>query len=384
MIDGAQCYTITRTIALFPISSGRFTIGEAGVRYIVSDFGGFSRDPFSFFRGDPFRRREGFAEAGQIPIEVLPLPDEGRPADFSGAVGSFHLSIVPSQTDVRLGESITLSIRVEGRGNIQSIGEVPLPRLDGFRVFAPKARDSVRVEQGKIGGAKIFDLVLVPEVMGKAFLEGFSLAYFDPAKGAYLRSDAKPIEINVLEGDENAMRSLAASGQRPTVRQDIRHIKRVSHVSDDLTLLPDGALGLAVRAMPVLIGLAGVAVALRRRHMATSGRAKIRRAFRRLLADMRGAEQMLGRGKPVEASAHVARAIRAYIADRKGTSESLIDAGCVASMQEIPEELRGKVCCLLAVLDQARFAPQGSSADEMRRLVGEAEAIMRKVDGEWK
>lgn len=384
VIDGIQYYTITRTTAFFPISSGRFTIGEAGVRYIASDFGGFSRDPFSIFRGDPFRRREGAAAADPIEIEVLPLPDEGRPADFSGAVGSFRLSVVPSPRDVRLGESVTLSIRVEGRGNIKSIGDIPLPRLDGFRVFAPKARDSVRVEQGKIGGAKIFDLVLVPEVMGKAVLDGFSLTYFDPAKGAYVRSDAQPVEINVLEGDENAMRSLAASGDRLTVRQDIRHIKRVSHVGDDLTLLPGGALGVAVRMMPVLIGLAGVIVMVQRRHMATSGKAKVRRAFKRLARELREAEEMLGAGRPVDASAQVARAMRAYIAERKGTSESLIDAACVGAMEEISEETRGRVCGLLTVLDQVRFAPAGSSPDEMRRLVGEAEAVMRKVDEEWK
>jgi len=384
VIDGVQYYTITKTTAFFPISSGRFTIGEAGVRYIVSDFGGFSRDPFSVFRGDPFRRREGVARADPIQIEVLPLPDEGKPSDFSGAVGSFNLSVVPSDRDVRLGESVTLSVRIEGRGNIKSIGEIPLPRLDGFRVFAPKARDSVRVEQGKIGGAKIFDLVLVPEVMGKAVLSGFSLTYFDPAKGAYARSDARPVEINVLEGDENAMRSLASSGERRTIRQDIRHIRRVSRITDDLTLLPGGALGVVLRVMPVLVGLAGVVVMAQRRHMATTGKAKVRKAFKRLVRHLRGAEEMLGRGTAVDSSALAAKAIRSYIADRKATSESIVDAGYVTAMEEISEERRAEVTGLLTVLAEVRFAPAGSSSQEMKRLIADAEAVMKKVDEEWK
>jgi hypothetical protein len=283
-----------------------------------------------------------------------------------------------------VGESVTLSVRVEGRGNIKSIGEIPFPRLDGFRVFAPKARDSVRVEQARIGGAKIFDLVLVPEVMGRTVLEGFSLAYFDPAKGAYLRSDAAPVEIEVLEGDETAMRSVATGGERGAIRQDIRHIKRIERVTDDLVLVPGGPFGVVLRVAPVVFGLAGVAVMLQRRHMATSGKARVRKAFKMLIRELRDAEGMCAGGKPVEASAKVARAIRCYIADRKGISESLIDAASVAAADEVAEELRNKVCGLLGVLDQVRFAPLGSSANEMKQLVAEARALMTKVDAQWR
>jgi hypothetical protein len=384
VIDGVQYYAISRTTAFFPISSGRFTIGQAGVRYLVDDFGSFSRDPFSLFSRDPFRRREGVAATDPIQIEVLPLPSDGRPSDFSGAVGDFRLRVVPSADEIRVGESVTLSVRIEGRGNIKSISEIPLPKFDGFRVFAPKARDSVRVEQGRIGGAKIFDLVLVPEVMGSFSLAGITLSYFDPVKGAYVRKDAAPVELRVLEGDEYTMRALAATGERRMARQDIRHIRRVAAITDDLTLLPAGATGGFLRVAPLVAALAGVVVMLQRRHMATTGKAKVRKAFKDLLRDLDEARRIAeGRGTG-DASALISRAIRGYIASRKASSESLVDACYVGSLAEISAGRRAEISDLLSILDQARFAPAASGAGEMVALVARAEALMKKVDGEWR
>jgi hypothetical protein len=384
VIDGVKYYTVTKTTALFPISSGRYTLGEAGVRYVAQDRASFSRDPFSFFRGgDPFGRTEGTAKADPISIEVLPLPSEGRPSDFSGAVGSFSLSVTPSAEVVKVGESVTLSVRVQGQGNIKSIGDIPLPKFDGFRVFAPKARDSVRVEAGRIGGAKIFELVLVPERVGTLPLGGFGLVYFDPAKGSYVRTEAEPVEISVLEGDESTMRALAASGERPVPRRDIRHIRRPSRIGDDLSVVPAGGAGVAVRLAPAFIGLAGVVVAVRRRRMAASGKTRVRKASRALARDLDSAKAVLAREGAAAASATVSRAIRAYIAHRKGMSESLVDAACLLSTPEVSEDSRSRVAELLAALDQARFAPVGSAEAGMKNLIDQAAAAMRKLDGEW-
>ena len=384
VIDGLQYYVVTKSLALFPISGGRFTLGEAGVRYIVEDRAAFSRDPFSFFSRDPFQRREGVARAGAIEIEVLPLPAEGKPADFSGAVGTFSLSASPSPREVRVGESVTLSVRVEGQGNIKSISEVPIPEFDGFRVFAPKARDSVRVERGRIGGAKIFDLVLVPQRMGEFSLEGLTLAYFDPAEGAYVRRSAPPVRITVLEGDESTMRALAAADAERPARREIRHIKRPAHLGDDLALLPGGVGGAVVRVAPVLASLAGLAVVLRRRHLATTGKGKVREASRALARDLGEAREFAGRGAAAEAAAAASRAVRAYVGARKGASESLVDSCFLGSLSEIPEDLRAEVARLLGVLDQVRFAPAGSIPGGIAGLVAEVERLAARVEREWR
>ena len=387
VLNGIKYYAITKTTAFFPISSGQFTIGEGGVKYLARDTDNLSREPFGFFGRDPFdafRRREGVSKADPIRIDVAPLPNEGKPSDFSGAVGNFSLKVQASAREVRVGESVALSVRVQGQGNVKSIGDLPLPKLDGFRVFAPKSRDSLRAEGTHVGGAKIFDLVLVPERVGHYVLGDFNLSYFDPAKGAYVRTSAEPVEINVLEGDEATMRAMAASNPDHRVtRQDIRHIKKDAEMRDQLRVAPGGASGIVFRLFPIGLGLAGVAVVLGRRYGERSGRASLRRAARVLARDLTTAEAMIARGQAVDASAMVAKAIRSYLARRKGLKESAVDAAAIDRLDELGEERRSELGRLLGDLDRVRFAPLGSSADEMRKLVAETRVLLAKIDQEW-
>jgi hypothetical protein len=387
VINGIKYYAITKITAFFPISSGRFAIGEGGVRYLARDSGGSSRDPFGFFGRDPFdalRRREGVVKADGIGIDVLPLPAEGRPADFSGAVGNFTMAVVPSSRQARVGESVTLSVRVEGQGNVKSIGDIPLPKMDGFRVFAPKSRDSLRVDRTRVGGAKIFDLVLVPERVGRFTLDGFSLSYFDPAKRAYVTTSAPAVDLAVEEGDEATMRALAAGGgERSLRKQDIRYIKAKSDVADDLALATGGAAGLVRDLAPAALVVAGIVVAASRRRASRSGKAAVRKALRALQRDLQGAEVLAASQDYVGASSAASRAVRAYLASRLRVTESAVDAGLIAGIAGIAETTRSRLNGLLRDLDCVRFAPVASGAGEIERLLAEAGALARQVDQEW-
>ena len=69
---------------------------------------------------------------------MIPLPEQGRPLDFSGAVGTFHASARADRTDVDVGDSIKLSVEWTGDGNLEFFAPPELDRLDafaGFRVF---------------------------------------------------------------------------------------------------------------------------------------------------------------------------------------------------------------------------------------------------------
>jgi hypothetical protein len=79
----------------------------------------------------------------------------------------------------------------------------------------------------------------------------------------------------------------------------------------------------------------------------------------------------------------VSRAIRNYVALRKGMKESAVDAAAVSLISELAEARRCEITELIADLDRVRFAPLGSSVDEMRSLLAQARALMTKVDQEW-
>lgn len=57
--------------------------------------------------------------AGKRTINVKPLPDQGKPADFTGAVGKFDFSVSASETELAATESLTVKVEVNGKGNLR-------------------------------------------------------------------------------------------------------------------------------------------------------------------------------------------------------------------------------------------------------------------------
>ena len=71
-----------------------------------------------------------------LSFQVLPVPPEGRPADFGGLVGSFTLESTIEPRQLKAGESVTLTATVRGRGNVKRIPELKIPPLDGLKIYA--------------------------------------------------------------------------------------------------------------------------------------------------------------------------------------------------------------------------------------------------------
>src|SRR5262249_40120157 len=91
-----------------------------------------------FFGGDPFgARRPITVQSEPLHLEVLPLPDAGKPADFSGAVGTFDLHVSASPRELKAGDPVTITTTVEGDGNLAAITP---PLLPAARSTAPSAR----------------------------------------------------------------------------------------------------------------------------------------------------------------------------------------------------------------------------------------------------
>jgi hypothetical protein len=49
------------------------------------------------------------------------LPEEGRPDNYSGAVGQFVFDVKVKPTEVALGDPITITLQITGEGNVDSI-----------------------------------------------------------------------------------------------------------------------------------------------------------------------------------------------------------------------------------------------------------------------
>jgi hypothetical protein len=134
-------------------------------------------------------------------IKVNPLP-AGKPAGFSGGVGDYKLYVNLSRNEVKANESVTLTVEVSGKGNIQLI-ELPAPILpNSIESYEPKYKDDIRIKKSGITGYKRNEYLLLPRFRGTYKIPPLKFSFFDPNKEEYITLASDAFEINVTEGPE--------------------------------------------------------------------------------------------------------------------------------------------------------------------------------------
>ena len=150
-IEGRRYIAERVRTALFPTGPGDFSIGEAKLTTTVAESRQRRRDPFDIFGGDPFgflrTGREMQLKSDPIRVHVKPLPQEGKPADFCGAVGQFTLRATTDRTDLQAGDPVTLKVSLNGEGNIRGVSTPDLSTLEGFKVYESQSSETSRARK---------------------------------------------------------------------------------------------------------------------------------------------------------------------------------------------------------------------------------------------
>ena len=333
-------------------------------------------------------------EAPAVTIRAEPLPDAGRPAGFTGAVGDYRLRAEVRRDGSPLGdrtaaagEALVLRVELEGNGNLRAAGTPVLPEgpetRRAFRFFDPDASSETGLrEEGSglaFGGRQIWEFPMVPEAGGVRNIAAVTLDVFNPRTGAYEELASDPLRIRV-EGAAAAAPGAEGPVGVERFGEDIRYLKPVGRGTGPPggPWRPGALFGLGL-ALPVLWNLGLLAVRRRR-----AWREAHPAEFRRLRA-ARDARRALSRvtGDGPEAAARVGEALTEYAAARLGgsrhgfTPESaarrLQDAGAAADAAR-------RFRALLSRSEAARFAASaggdraGSDAKEAAELVRELDA----------
>ena len=190
VIEGSISPSRTGTLNLGPcILKAQLTVRRRGGN-------GFFDDPmFGGFFGQS-EVREVPVTVDAVPIEVLPLPEGGRPADFGGAIGQWKLDVTAKPTDVAVGDPITLTIKVSGSGNIDTVPMPKLGPLDGFKTYDPTTKTTK--DDLNTTGERVMQQVLIAKSVdvkgvfrpgGPGVQDGHSGAHQTRGEGRYRRSD---------------------------------------------------------------------------------------------------------------------------------------------------------------------------------------------------
>jgi BatD DUF11 like domain len=214
-VDGRVYHVVTFKTAIAAARAGKFEIGpvEAKAQVVVSRSrrSPRGRSPFDLFKmddpfSDPFfanpfsqfgERREIEIKSDPVALEVKPLP-QNAPPDFSGAIGNFTMTTDAKPKSVQVGDPITVTSTVSGRGNFDRVGAPVLEDERGWHKYPPSSKFAKDDEVG-ISGTKTFETVLSPNEK-KQTLPVMEFAYFDPVKEQYVTLRSDPIAISVQGG----------------------------------------------------------------------------------------------------------------------------------------------------------------------------------------
>ncbi len=174
------------SFALFPIRAGTTTIDPYKVRCSVYDL----TDPFGMFGNGQVRQYTKVSLP--VKINVKALPEEGRPADFSGAVGSFQVSARVEEANVIVGEPFSLRLRFEGKGNAKRIDLPPLGLPESLELYETQ-KEAKFFRTGT--SFRDFKVMLIPRQSGSITIPAISASFFDPAMGKYVTTATQPITV---------------------------------------------------------------------------------------------------------------------------------------------------------------------------------------------
>jgi BatD DUF11 like domain len=140
--------------------------------------------------------RDMTIESSLSKLKVLPLPMEGQPANFGGAVGNFQVSSDVSPASVAAGEPLTLRLHISGAGNFDRVDSTMFDHLDHWKTYPAKSsfipRDAVGNE-----GEKVFEQPLIAAQTGEQSIPGLEFSYFNPNTRRYERAQTPPIKLTI-------------------------------------------------------------------------------------------------------------------------------------------------------------------------------------------
>lgn len=218
-----QVYSLPVTV--IPLKSGTqeieydllidITLPRQRSRSRSSPFDDFFSDDF-FSMGSLRDRRQLSVSTGEVPLEIHPLPEEGRPEGFSGAIGAFSITQSLSANEVDIGDPVTLKIEISGSGNFDRILPIEIDEGGKWKSYSPKSEFTAHDEQNA-RGTKTFEYVLIPESEDITETPAMNFSYFDPEDANYVDLSPDPIAMTVHPAPSTqTFASLAGGGNSGT------------------------------------------------------------------------------------------------------------------------------------------------------------------------
>ena len=137
--------------------------------------------------------------AGNRNIKVKPLPKQGRPENFSGAVGEFDFKVESSKKTLTASEAFNLKLEVSGKGNLM-LFELPEPILpSSLEIYDPEHSEDIKTSLNGTKGRILDNYTIVTNESGQYPIPPISFSFFNPKTKRYETINSEKIIINASE-----------------------------------------------------------------------------------------------------------------------------------------------------------------------------------------
>jgi hypothetical protein len=302
----------------------------------------------------------------RVDIEVKALPPNPPPT-FAGAVGNFTMTAEANPKSVQVGDPITVTAKIAGRGNFDRVTGPSFEDESGWHKYPPSA-DFKQDDDVGISGTKTFETVLSPNER-KDKIPAQLFTYFDSLKEQYVTLRGEPIPVRVEGGAAPTATAPAVAATAPAPAATSSAVSQQRDILHSLTDLPATPLSFAplfaqrpfwlAQLFPLLALLGYVGWKIRRAHL-DNREAQRREALQHEAAEL---QRSLHRqdSSPQEYFSQASRAVQLKTALIRNLDPNTVDAEVAASAFRADEETRRRLRHLFEKSDEARYSGSGQN-----------------------
>ena len=210
-------YVVVRKMVLYPQKTGKLVLEPLALNISV----GVPTNRRDIFGGRVMETVHKTVATPNRTITVKPLPENGKPDNFTGAVGNFIFKVNTTKNELKASEALQANIEVSGKGNLKLF---KLPRLtlpSSLEVYEPEHTEKVSTNLNGMQGKISDSYTIVPSFQGKYPIPSISFSYFDLKTERYKTVTSNELIINVTEGPTN---SISNSGNASTSNNNKQQI----------------------------------------------------------------------------------------------------------------------------------------------------------------
>lgn len=325
-----------------------------------------------------------------ITINVSALP-AGKPLGFCGGVGQFNISSSISSTELQANEAVTLTVTIQGAGNMKLLKTPAVDWPEGFEVYDPKVTNNFSVTTSGVSGTKTIEYLAIPRAGGVYTIPAIQFAYYDTQADAY-RSLATPeytLNIARSTNEESGAAVVNTYVQKENIQQlgsDIRYIYtgELKAASNRNSISFGTFLFWLFYAIPLSIAaLMFIVFRKRIKENADVTRMRYKKANKVAQRRLKVAEQLLQQNKKEAFFEEIERAAWTYLSDRLSIPTAQLNKENIAQIlteKAVPDVTIKQMLHVLSTAEFARYAPTSDSA--MHELYEDTIKIINQLESE--